>query len=200
LKHLHGVLRKNPESIVGGRTLSGIPENPYSLANQLLIDYLYHYYHLTAGKKSQPAFFAANNLAISRDVFQEVGGFDVRLRSAEDRDFCERSGQAGHSSIFAQSALVYHHHPFNLSQFLRLHLGYGGGNYFFHLYRKVRGWGNYRLEPINFYTSMLGYPFRSEKGWHAARLSLLLGLSQASNISGFTMQAVKELFRDNNAS
>ncbi len=195
LKHLVCGLRENPNAIAGGRTLSGIPEKPCSLANQLLIDFLYDYYHLTPGEKSQPAFFASNNMAIRREVFQAVGGFDVRLRSAEDRDFCERIGQAGYSSIFTQSALVYHYHQLNLPQFLKLHYGYGGGNYFFHLYRKVRGWGNYRLEPINFYTGMLRYPFRGEKGWRAARLSLLLGLSQASNISGFTAQGVKELLR-----
>jgi hypothetical protein len=42
---------------------------------------------------------------------------------------------------------------------------------------------------------MLRYPFRGEKGWRAAWLSLLLGLSQASNLFGFTAQALKELFR-----
>lgn len=193
-------LSENPKAIAGGRTLSGIPENSYSLANQLLVDFLYDYYHLTPGKKSQPPFFASNNMAISREVFQAIGGFDVRLRSAEDRDFCERSSQVGYSSIYTQSAKVYHHNPMNFFQFLKLHYGYGGGNYFFHLYRKVRGWGNYRLEPISFYAGMLRYPFRSEKGFHAAWLSLLIGLSQASNFSGFTTQAVREIFRRSNAS
>ncbi|OGO29445.1 MAG: hypothetical protein A2Z16_03325 [Chloroflexi bacterium RBG_16_54_18] len=195
LKQLYCALQKDPNAIAGGRTLSGIPKNSYSLANQLLVEFLYYYYHLTPGEKSQPPFFASNNMALKREVFQVVGGFDVRLRSAEDRDFCERLRQAGSSSIYAQSALVYHFHRMNLAQFLKLHHSYGGGNYFFHLYRRVRGWGNYRLEPINFYTGMLRYPFRSEKVWRAAWLSLLLGLSQASNLSGFTTQAVKELFR-----
>ncbi len=46
-----------PERIVGGRVLNAPPENPYSTASQVLIEYLYDYYNR---KADSARFFTSN--------------------------------------------------------------------------------------------------------------------------------------------
>src|SRR3990172_7747823 len=38
-------LTQSPDCVIGGRTTNALPDNPYSSASQLLIDYLYSYYN-----------------------------------------------------------------------------------------------------------------------------------------------------------
>ncbi len=74
-------------AVCGGRTVNMLARNPYSTATQLLLDYLNRHYNPA---ETLGAFFTTNNLAVPREAFRETGGFDSRLRFAEDRDFCYR--------------------------------------------------------------------------------------------------------------
>jgi glycosyltransferase involved in cell wall biosynthesis len=47
------------------------------------------------------------NLGVSRAVFEEVGGFDDRLRCLEDTDFCWRVQLAGYPLVFWPDAVVH---------------------------------------------------------------------------------------------
>lgn len=78
-----------PKAMIGGQTINALIDNPFSTASQKLIDYLYEYYNPAKGKV---AFFASNNIAMSKSGFHNLGGFDVSfpLAAAEDRDFCDR--------------------------------------------------------------------------------------------------------------
>jgi GT2 family glycosyltransferase len=194
LSTIYECLQSESHLVVGGRTRCGLPGNSFALANEILIDFLYDYYHLAPGEKSQPPFFTSNNLALSRAAFQAVGGFDERLRGAEDRDLCERLHAAGCSLYYTPSALVYHYQELSLSSFLGLHYHYGRWNFRFHQYRRLRGWGNYRLEPAKFYSGMLRYPFTNYSGRRAVGLSGLLALSQLENFAGFSSQAFISFF------
>lgn len=49
---------------------------------------------------------ASSNLAVRRSVFLEVDGFDERLQTGEDVDFCWRVQLAGHSFARCPSAVV----------------------------------------------------------------------------------------------
>jgi GT2 family glycosyltransferase len=49
-----------------------------------------------------------SNVAYHRDVFAGVGGFDPRLRCAEDWDLAWRVQEAGHRMAFCPEALVMH--------------------------------------------------------------------------------------------
>ncbi len=66
------------------------------------------------------------NLAVTREAFQEIGGFDCQFHTAgDDVDFCWRLRDAGHRLGFAPGAFVWHHRRPSLWGFLRQQLGYG---------------------------------------------------------------------------
>lgn len=48
------------------------------------------------------------NLAVRRSAFVRAGGFDARLKSCGDSEFCVRAGAGGHRIGYAESARVRH--------------------------------------------------------------------------------------------
>ncbi|HZQ07570.1 MAG TPA: glycosyltransferase [Anaerolineae bacterium] len=182
--------RKHGEAIIGGRTLNALSDNVYATASQMLISFLYEYYHAENGEARQPAFFTSNNLAVSRALFNQLGGFAIRLRLGEDREFCVRGRDAGYCLHYAEQACVYHWNALGLGSFWGQHVAYGRGNRAYHRARAARGKRNYRVESVEFYRSMLGYPFQFESGGRAAQLSALMVLAQIGNVSGFVAESV----------
>jgi glycosyltransferase involved in cell wall biosynthesis len=75
--------------LVGGKTINALPENIYATASQLLLDYLYLTYSCSP---HQSRFVTSNNMAISTQLFQRMGGFNQTfpLAAGEDREFCHR--------------------------------------------------------------------------------------------------------------
>ncbi len=66
------------------------------------------------------------NIALRRDVFQAIGGFDPVFRTAgDDVDFCWRLSDAGHRLGFVPGAFVWHWRRPSLRTFLRQQIGYG---------------------------------------------------------------------------
>ncbi|MBN1865935.1 glycosyltransferase [Candidatus Sumerlaeota bacterium] len=60
------------------------------------------------------------NMLISRAVFDEVGGFDERLRAAEDKDLALRVSRAGYPTLRLPGPELYHHgYERSLIEFLR---------------------------------------------------------------------------------
>lgn len=53
-------------------------------------------------------YLVTANLAVRREAFMALGGFDARLRSGGDRDFGLRSRRAGHRWRYVEEAVVYH--------------------------------------------------------------------------------------------
>ncbi len=51
---------------------------------------------------------ATANLAVPRDVFKAMGGFESARLSGGDAEFCRRAGRAGHAIHYSASAAVYH--------------------------------------------------------------------------------------------
>lgn len=183
-------LMPSPERAVGGRTLNGIPGNPYSTASQLLISFLYSYYNAIP---DDARFLTTNNLGLSRQLYEAVGGLDTRyLRAAaEDRELCDRWLQRGWKLTYAPEAVVYHHHVLTLRTFWRQHWTYGRGAWRYRLARAARERGPVRVEPLRFYTRLLAAPFVSGNGFPAAlRLSVLLMLAQLANAAGFFTERV----------
>lgn len=56
----------------------------------------------------RPWGIGTNNLAVRRDVFDALGGFDSRLSSGEDAEFLLRAAAAGHPIWFDPSFAVRH--------------------------------------------------------------------------------------------
>ncbi len=66
------------------------------------------------------------NLAVRRDAFEGVGGFDPVFHTAgDDVDFCWRLRDAGFRMGFAPDAFVWHHRRTHIRAYLRQQYGYG---------------------------------------------------------------------------
>lgn len=181
LSKLKEKLDKNPDSLIAGRTVNDLPDNPYSTASQLIADFLYSYYNIDGAR-----FITSNNMAVSREQFLKVGGFDAAfpLAAAEDREFCDRYLHLGYEAHYAPEAVVRHAHPLTFGKFWKQHFNYGLGAYKFHTIRSRRGQNPVKVEPLGFYLSLLLYPRKSVLKFRTA-LSLLIALSQLANASGY---------------
>jgi GT2 family glycosyltransferase len=172
------------DSMIGGRTLNALPENLYSTASQVLIDYLYKYYNTSSHPVS---FFASNNLALPADLFHALGGFDTTfpLAAGEDREFCDRWLHHGYRMIYAPEVHVYHAHKLTLSTFWRQHFNYGRGAFCFHARRSQRTEGRIKVEPLKFYFNLLTYPLLQKSSQPGILVSVLFVVSQVANVAGF---------------
>ena len=66
------------------------------------------------------------NLAVRREAFEEVGGFNSKFWTAgDDVDFCWRLIDSGYELGFHPGAFVWHHRRFTTAAFLRQQIGYG---------------------------------------------------------------------------
>ncbi len=76
-------------------------------------------YRRTLGHPYVDSLFT-NAAAVRRHVFEEIGGFDARLKVHEDTDLSFRLRRLGHRLRFNPAAIVYHLHPTTLLQYLRV--------------------------------------------------------------------------------
>lgn len=178
------VLAEHPEALVGGYTTNALPDNPYSTASQLLIDYIYDYFNPSRGKAN---FFASNNFALPRAHYQNLGGFDTNfpLAAGEDREFCDRWDHSGLPMQYAPTAKVAHAHWLTLGSFWKQHSNYGRGAYHFHQIRSERIEESMKVEPLNFYWSLITFPLSKRSNHSSVTLMTLLFLSQVANALGF---------------
>jgi GT2 family glycosyltransferase len=176
-----------PDAMIGGETINALTGNLCSEASQLLVSYLYTHYNASDGG---PQFFTSNNFAMSRRLFEEVGGFnaDFERAAGEDREFCDRWRHLGHPMVYAPEAQVLHFHAMSVGQFWRQHLNYGRGAYRFHKMRAARKREPIRVEPMSFYFKLLVHPLFNSAFYRAPFLALLIVLSQVANTAGFFLE------------
>ncbi len=182
----------HPEALLGGYTINELSDNIYSTASQLLLDYLYAYYNSDCDK---PSFFTSNNIALARDKFYQIGGFDTSfsLAAAEDREFCDRWLYKGNKMIYIPEVTVYHAHKLTLKTFWKQHFNYGRGAFCFHKVKAYRNnnqstemtKGKIKVEPLKFYLNLLRYPFSKKSNQSQALLIVLFLMSQLANVAGF---------------
>lgn len=193
LKHLGEALTTNPTAVVGGETVNGLSENVYAEASQTLVLFLMDYYYRVSDTASLLAFFPANNFALARGTFEQLGGFDAAMRYAEDRDFCARAAAAGFAFRYVASARVVHARAMNFWSFCRQHWAYGQGA-FQYLERRTRADAKgLRLESLSFYAQMLGFPFK-HRSPRAVLVAVLVVVSQIANGLGFLQAAIDAQF------
>lgn len=190
LTKLARCIQDEPDAMIGGRTINGLPNNLYATASQLLIDYLYSYFNTDPEKT---IFFTSNNLVVPAEQFKASNGFDTSfpLAAGEDRELCDRWQHEERNMIYAPQLVVYHFHDMNLRSFWRQHFNYGRGAFHFHQLRSSRGQSHVRPEPLSFYRNLLRYPFRQELGWWTWLLVGLLFVSQVANAFGFFWEVRK---------
>lgn len=177
---------QNSNALLGGKTLNALTDNIYSTTSQLLIDYLYDYYNQHSNKVQ---FFASNNFALSKELFNQVGQFDTSfpLAAGEDREFCDRWLFFSYSLDYVPEAIIHHSHHLSLSKFWRQHFNYGRGAFYFHKIRSGRLEKSIKVEPFTFYFNLLSYPFYQTNIFHSSKifLSILLFIAQFANALGF---------------
>lgn len=188
LRALRGRLAAAPNALVGGRTRNALPENRFAEASQLLVGFIYDYYN----RPGRAHFFTSNNIAVSRERFLAVGGFDASYprAAAEDRDFCERWQLAGNPVVYAPEAVIDHAHALTLRRFWRQHFNYGRGAFHFHLGRARRNQKPLQVEPAHFYLDLLRAPLQHHALAAALPLVVLMGLSQVANTAGFAVERI----------
>jgi GT2 family glycosyltransferase len=184
LTKLANHLAKQPDSMIGGRTVNTLLGNPYATASQLLIDYLYADY---IDEPQRITFFTSNNMALPRERFHAIGRFDVSfpLAAGEDRELCGRWRVHQLSMHYAPDAVVYHAHRLTLADFWRQHVHYGRGSFHFHSLRAQRQRESIQLERLSFYLNLLHYPLKREQPPRAWLLLGLILLSQIATAIGY---------------
>lgn len=180
-----------PACIVGGMTVNRRVDDVYADASQLLVAYLYGYYNRDGANAS---FFTSNNVAIPRETFSRVRGFDERflLTAGEDRDLCDRARAQGVRLVFAPRAVVGHAHELSWRSFVRQHRNYGRGAALFHRLRAERDRSGIRLEPFSFYARLLTWPIGRVPASRLPWTMTLMATSQIANAAGYFEAARRE--------
>ena len=189
LNALANTFEKKESLLCGGRLVNSLSRNPYSMATQMLLDYLYEHY---SPVEHMGGFFSTNNLALSREMFMETEGFDPGLRFGEDRDFCYRWASSGHPFAFVPDAIVYHAHSLTLGSFLKLHCCYGGGSYQFRRGAKKKGLQPVGLNPLKWHVDLVLSGIRKKDRGLEPLLTLLLTASQVASSIGFLSGLIRD--------
>lgn len=192
LQSLVSALVDEPTAMAGGCTVNGLDGNIWAQASQDLITYLYQAF---ATSRTLRPFMTTNNLAVRRDRFLDIGGFDsgFPLPAAEDRDLSERWAETVGSLRLVPDAIVEHFHPLDAWSFIRQHHGYGRGAIQLAQRRRSRGHGIPAPEPLSFYLRMLAFTFRQNPGLRGFIASGLVAGSQVCGLTGMAREAVRLL-------
>lgn len=136
LEKLVSMLSEKPDALVGGSTFNGLKDDLFAETSQLIVQLVYEHFNRDP---SDAYFFASNNIAMRRDSFVQVGGFDFSFSVAsEDREFCDRWRMRGRLLVWERNALIEHRHSQTLAGFCRLHFRYGQGAFQYQAKRKAR--------------------------------------------------------------
>lgn len=175
-----------PAAAIGGVVVNALPEQRCAQASQMLQDFLYEWF----GGDAPSRFFASNNLAMPRQGFLDVDGFDPTFPrpGGEDRELCERWSRSGRPLVEAPAAVVRHSHAMGVKEFCRQHWNYGRGAYDVRRRRLGGGDGRVRVEPARFYLALLTRPFGQAPLRSAVPLFALFCLSQLATTAGFVWE------------
>ena len=176
------------DRLVGGLVVNALPEDPYASASQALCDFLYDYFGADEGEMP---FFTSNNMGVTREGFERMGGFDETFdrAAAEDRDFGIRWRENGGSLIYTKDAVIDHFHAMTLRKYWRQHSNYGAGAFRLHQLLDARDSSRPKREPLSFYAQLMAWPIKSG-GIGKAHISLLMIISQVAMVSGYGSAAM----------
>jgi glycosyltransferase involved in cell wall biosynthesis len=186
---LEAALDANPGAAAGGRTVNGAPGSRGAVASQIVVDALHSQFNREPGS---PRFFASSNIAMPRDRFLAVGGFDEGFRYAEDREFCERWLRRGGHFVAAPSAVVVHVRTLSPGEFWRQHHGYGRGAWAF---GRQRPEDERRSDTSGVLRALLGELRRARPDGGRLPLAAYLALSQIATATGYLREAVSRSAR-----
>lgn len=194
LRRLDAAFATDAASMIGGRTVNRLSRNCYSATSQLILDVVYAFYNRdpTAAR-----FFASNNFAMPKRLFDAVGGFDSGFfrAASEDRELCDRWRMHGYTMAYHSEAVVQHLHHLTLRTFCEQHFTYGRGALRYHALRARRGSGR-MTDDLPFHMQLLRNlrgPFSRMRPSRAMRVLALLVLWQIVNAAGFVYERLYAL-------
>ena len=175
----------NPDALVGGHTVNGLPDNLCASASQLLANRLC----TPDSGHNQPLFLNGNNLATTRAAFESAGGFDPTFRTSagEDRELSARFQALGRPLVFAPDAVVEHANPLTSRAFFRQHVNFGRAAFRLRVHPSPRT-GVVPFGGPAFYLGLVLMPVEpatSARWWRVAALRGLLAVAQLANAVGF---------------
>jgi GT2 family glycosyltransferase len=195
LRALSATLAEAPGAACGGRTLNALPANAFSEASAYIQELVYAHYNADA---EAARFFASNNLAVPRDAFRELRGFDAERfpRASEDRDFCDRWLASGRALRYAPGAVVHHARDLDLRGFVRQHVAYGRGAARYHRARAARSGGRMRDDmAFHLNRALWSRTLALRPARRAGQMAALLALWQVANTAGYALERRSALKR-----
>jgi len=188
VRELVAALSATPGAGLGGTTLNAVPSNPFAEASAHILDLVYAHYN---ANPDAARFFASNNLAVPRDAFRELGGFDAERfpHASEDRDFCDRWIASGRTLRYVPGAVVHHARDPDLRGFVRQHVAYGRGAARYQRARAERNSGRMR-DDVSFHLDreLWRRTFALRPPRRAARMAGLMAVWQAANAAGYALE------------
>lgn len=114
------------EVLAGGRIVHGTSANLWSTVTHALT---HAAYEIQERRDRRPRRFSTSILAVPREGFIALGGFDESFArpGGEDYEFCERWQDNGDDAVYAPEAGIVHFHPLGFRQFARQQFAYGRG-------------------------------------------------------------------------
>lgn len=176
----------DPGSLHAGRVESAPGVGLLAQASQELITFLVEH----DNDATDTCFLTGNNLAVTRAVFETLGGFDARrmpLAAGEERELAERALRQGTRLRLVLAARVLHHNSMSLGGFLRLHHRYGRGARLLHRSRPAPRRA-LPTRPVRFYAALLASPLRRAPMPSSLALSGLIAISQAAHAAGYATE------------
>ena len=190
---IHTQLSKTPDALLGGKTINRLRKNCFAATSQIILDSVYQHYNRDPEKAY---FFSSNNMLVPKKLFRSIKGFDETMRTAEDRDLCDRLYLEKHRLVYAPRAIVYHAHDLTLATFFKQHFDYGRGAYTFHQKRRERGAGPFHID-LNFHLNLrnwLNHVIQKTHGDCIFRIIVLLLVWQIANTAGFIVKAARQVW------
>jgi glycosyltransferase involved in cell wall biosynthesis len=189
LQELMVALTHHRSALVGGSTPAFSHANIYDRVSQFITLLVYLHYNRDP-QRSQ--FFASNNLAMSRELFEEVGGFcrTHTKNAAEDRTLCNTVLSLGHPIVWKKEAIVHHHPELNFRRFCGMYFRYGRGAF---TYQKARKTGR-MLTEAKFHLELpklIRLGLREQPDLPRIPTLALLGTWQVCNVVGFFWQSIQ---------
>ncbi len=153
LRVLAEAWQAEPGRAYGGTVFNALQDDLPADIAQRVIDA--GYAHLN--RPGDARFLASNNLLFPAEPLRDLGGFDESLRTAEDRDICDRWRLSGRRLDHVPGAVVRHRHLGGFREFWRQHVAYGQGSRRFHVRHRRRTGSRPPIEPA-FYARVLRRP------------------------------------------
>ncbi len=125
LEQISAPLRENP-NIIGSKGRYNTQQSQFT-ARFVQIEYEDKYDRMAGYRRI--SFIDTYSAAFRRQVLLDIGCFNERFQSSEDRELSYRLAAAGHEMVFQPTAVVYHSHADSPGAFFikKLKNGYWGG-------------------------------------------------------------------------